>query len=221
MQIRLLLFLLCVFLMTPIDGYVKAGNGEDTLYYAGRTFNPNSRIGRNNHSLLLKTNAVAWGMAVMNVAVEYDISPAISVLIPFYYSPFNYFTSSRKLRTFCVQPEVRYWFGQVDGLFTGVHIGVTSYNYALKNSTYRYQNSDTGAPLLNMGLTAGYRISLGKGGCWCLEFSLGAGYAYLDYDCFFNIPGGAYVDTRHKNFFGIDHVGVSVGYRIDWKGGRR
>ena len=166
MQIRLLLFLLCVFLMTPIDGYVKAGNGEDTLYYAGRTFSPNSSIGRNNHSLLLKTNAVAWGMAVMNVAVEYDISPAISVLIPFYYSPFNYFTSSRKLRTFCVQPEVRYWFGQVDGLFTGVHIGVASYNYALKNSTYRYQNSDTGTPLLNMGLTAGYRLSLGKGGCW-------------------------------------------------------
>ena len=50
-------------------------------------------------------------------------------------------------------------------------------------------------------LTAGYRLSLGKGGCWCLEFSLGAGYAYLDYDRFFNIPGGAYVDTRHKNFF--------------------
>lgn len=221
MQIRLLLFLLCIFLMTPIDGYVKAGNGEDTLYYAGRTFSPNSSIGRNNHSLLFKTNAVAWGMAVMNVAVEYDISPAISVLIPFYYSPFNYFTSSRKLRTFCVQPEVRYWFGQVDGLFTGVHIGVASYNYALKNSTYRYQNSDTGTPLLNMGLTAGYRLSLGKGGCWCLEFSLGAGYAYLDYDRFFNIPGGAYVDTRHKNFFGIDHAGVSVGYRIDWKGGRR
>ena len=153
--------------------------------------------------------------------MEYDISPAISVLIPFYYSPFNYFTSSRKLRTFCVQPEVRYWFGQVDGLFTGVHIGVASYNYALKNSTYRYQNSDTGTPLLNMGLTAGYRLSLGKGGCWCLEFSLGAGYAYLDYDRFFNIPGGAYVDTRHKNFFGIDHAGISVGYRIDWKGGRR
>lgn len=99
-----------------------------------------------------------------------------------------------------MQPEVRYWFGQVDGLFTGVHIGVASYNYALKYSTYRYQNSDTGVPLLNMGLTAGYRLSLGKGGCWCLEFSLGAGYAYLDYDRFFNIPGGAYVDTRHKNF---------------------
>ena len=84
--------------MTPIDGYVKAGNGEDTLYYAGRTFSPNSSIGRNNHSLLLKTNAVAWGMAVMNVAVEYDISPAISVLIPFYYSPCNTISNRSPLR---------------------------------------------------------------------------------------------------------------------------
>ena len=139
----------------------------------------------------------------------------------FYYSSVDYLTSSRKFCTFCVQPEVRYWFRQVDGLFTGVHVGVASYNYALKNNTYRYQNSDTGAPLLNVGLTAGYRLSLGKGGCWCLEFSLGAGYAYLDYDRFFNIPNGAYVDTRHRNFFGIDHVGISLGYRIDWKGGRR
>lgn len=99
--------------------------------------------------------------------------------------------------------------------------GVASYNYALKNNTYRYQNSDTGAPLLNVGLAAGYRLPLGKGGRWCVEFSLGAGYAYLDYDRFFNIPNGAYVDTRHRNFFGIDHVGISLGYRIDWKGGRR
>ena len=61
-----------------------------------------------------------------------------------------------------------------------------------------------------MGLAAGYRLPLGKGGRWCVEFSLGVGYAYLDYDRFFNIPNGAYVDTRHRNFFGIDHVGISL-----------
>lgn len=221
MQIRILLVLLCVLFMTPNGVYAKAGNGENTPHHAKRIFNPDSRTGRNNHSLLLKTNVAAWGMAIMNAAVEYDISPAVSVLLPFYYSSVDYLTSSRKFCTFCVQPEVRYWFRQVDGLFTGVHVGVASYNYALKNNTHRYQNSDTGAPLLNVGLAAGYRLPLGKGGRWCVEFSLGAGYAYLDYDRFFNIPNGAYVDTRHRNFFGIDHVGISLGYRIDWKGGRR
>lgn len=221
MQVRMLIILLCALFVTPNDSYAKGGNGEDTLHHVKWTFSPDSRIGRNSHSLLLKTNAVAWGMAVINVAAEYDISPAFSVLLPFYYSPADYFTSARKFRIFCVQPEVRYWFRQADGLFTGVHVGVASYNYARKCGTYRYQNSDTGTPLLNMGLTAGYRLPLDNKQRWCLEFSLGVGYASLNYDRFFNIPNGAYVDTRHKNFFGIDHVGISVGYRIDWKGGRR
>lgn len=215
------MILLCALFVTPNDSYAKGGNGEDTLHHVKWIFSPDSRIGRNSHSLLLKTNAVAWGMAVINVAAEYDISPAFSVLLPFYYSPADYFTSARKFRIFCVQPEVRYWFRQVDGLFTGVHIGVASYNYALKSSTYRYQNSDTGAPLLNVGFAAGYRLPLDKKQRWCLEFSLGVGYASLNYDRFFNIPNGAYVDTRHGNFFGIDHAGISVGYRIDWKGGGR
>ena len=105
--------------------------------------------------------------------------------------------------------------------FTGVHIGVASYNYALKYSTYRYQNSDTGVPLLNMGLTAGYRLSLGKVDAGVWSFLWERDMLIWIMTAFFNIPGGAYVDTRHKNFFGIDHAGISVGYRIDWKGGRR
>ena len=221
MQVRTLIILLFALFVIPNGSHAEGKVGEDAPHHDKRTSGSGSRLGRNGRSLLLKTNAVAWGMAVMNVAAEYDISPTLSVLLPLYYSPADYFTSSRKLRIFCVQPEVRYWFGQVDGLFAGAHVGVGSYNYALKGTTYRYQNSDTGVPLLNAGLSAGYRLPLGGRRRWCLEFSLGLGYASLDYDRFFNIPNGAYVDTRHRNFFGIDHVGVSVSYRIDWKGGRR
>ncbi|MCD8183442.1 MAG: DUF3575 domain-containing protein [Bacteroides sp.] len=203
MRIRITIILLCVLLAAP--SYAQPAS--------------DSRTGRNGHSILLKTNAVAWGMAVLNVAAEYDVSPALSVVLPFYYSPANYFASDRKFRIFCVQPEVRYWFSRVDGLFAGAHVDVSSYNYALKSGTYRYQDADS--PLFNAGLAAGYRLPLDKQGRWCAEFSLGVGYAYLHYNRFFNIPNGAYVDTRHKNFFGIDHVGVSFCYRIDWKGGRR
>lgn len=200
--------LLCVLLTIPNDSHAESGY-------------PGSHTGRNNHSLLLKTNAVAWGMLAMNVAVEYDVSPEFSVLLPVYYSPFDYFTSARKLRLFGIQPEVRYWFPQVDGLFAGAHFGVSSYNYARKDGDYRYQGSGGRSPLFNLGLAAGYRIPLDKKGRWCLELSLGVGYVYLNYDRFINIPNGAYVDTRRKDFFGIDHVGVTFGYRIDWKGGRR
>lgn len=61
MQIRILLVLLCVLFMTPNGVYAKAGNGENTPHHAKRIFNPDSRTGRNNHSLLLKTNVAAWG----------------------------------------------------------------------------------------------------------------------------------------------------------------
>lgn len=122
---------------------------------------------------------------------------------------------------FAVQPELRYWFEHVDGLFAGGHIGVSTYNYAKKDGTYRYQDADANSPLFNIGVSGGYRIPLGKSKNWCVEFSLGAGYAYLHHDRFFNIPDGAYVDTRTKHFFGIDHVGLSLSYRINWKGGEK
>lgn len=175
-------------------------------------------INRNNHSLSVKTNAVGWGMLAMNMAIEYDVSRAVSVVLPVYYSPFDYFVANRKFRTFCIQPEVRYWFGGVDGLFAGAHIGMATYNYAKKGGTYRYQDSDAHSPLFNLGIGAGYRLPLDRYHRWCLELSLGVGYAYLHYDRFFNIANGAYVDTCPKDFFGIDHVGVSFCYRIDWKG---
>lgn len=205
MRLRVLVFLLSAFLSVSV--YAQRENGKS--------------INRNNHSLLVKTNAVGWGMMAMNMAVEYDVSHAVSVVLPVYYSPFDYFVGNRKFRTFCVQPGVRYWFERVEGLFAGAHVGVATYNYAVKGGTYRYQDSDAKSPLFDIGVDVGYRLPLDKHHRWCVEFSLGLGYAYLNYDRFFNIPNGAYVDTRHKDFFGIDHVGISFGYRIDWKGGHR
>ncbi len=58
---------------------------------------------------------------------------------------------------------------------TGVHIGVASYNYALKNSTYRYQNSDTGTPLLNGDLlpVTGFRSEKAGVGVWSFRWERG------------------------------------------------
>lgn len=207
MRIGVLVFLLSAFLSAPSHAQWDNDNGKGTH--------------RNNHSLLVKTNAAGWGMLIMNVAAEYDVSRSFSVVLPVYYSPFNYFTANRKFRTFCVQPGARYWFQRVDGLFAGAHVGIGTYNYAKKGGTYRYQDKDAHSPLFNIGMDAGYRLPLDRRQRWCVEFSLGLGYAYLHYDRFFNISNGAYIDTRRSNFFGIDHVGISFGYRIDRKGGSR
>ena len=56
----------------------------------------------------LKTNAIGWGMLMANIAVEVDLAKHWSLTIPYYYSAWNYFTSTVKFRTSCLQPEVRY-----------------------------------------------------------------------------------------------------------------
>lgn len=55
------MILLCALFVTPNDSYAKGGNGEDTLHHVKWIFSPDSRIGRNSHSLLLKTNAGGVG----------------------------------------------------------------------------------------------------------------------------------------------------------------
>ena len=58
--------------------------------------------------LYIKTNMLALGLGVANFAVEVDITKHLSFTLPVYYSAWNYFTSDLKLRTFAVQPELRY-----------------------------------------------------------------------------------------------------------------
>ena len=49
---------------------------------------------------------------------------------------------------------------------------------------------------------------------WGAEFSVGAGYAYLLYDKFYNIHNGAQFGTGEKHYFGLTKLGASVYYRF-------
>ena len=171
----------------------------------------------------LKSNAIGWGMLIANIAVEVDVAKHWSVTIPYYYSALNYFTSTRKFRTSCLQPEVRYWLSEEnEGWFGGVHLGLAWFNYA-KGGAWRYQDHNGNSPLFGGGISGGYRMPISKSQKWWMEFSLGTGVYRLHYDIFHNEPNGKKVDTVKRAFFGIDNVAVSVAYRLDWKkkGGKR
>lgn len=173
-------------------------------------------------SILVKTNAVGWAMAVSNIAVEMDLSKRLSFHIPVYYSAWNYFSRTTKFRMLAAQPELRYWPTQDRRFFTGVHFGVASYNLAL-GGKWRIQDHDGTTPALGGGVSAGYRLPLEKTGRWGVEFSLGCGVYSLHYDKFHNESGGAYSSTVRKTFFGLDNAAVSFSYTFDLKkkGGRR
>lgn len=170
----------------------------------------------------LKTNIPAWGMLWSNVQAELDLADHWSVMLPVYYSGWNYFTSTRKFRTLTVMPEARFWpRADNQGFFVGAHVGFCYYNVAYGSK--RYQDHDRRTPALGGGLNAGYRMALGRSGCWHLEFSVGAGVYSLDYDTFENRHNGLLIDRTRDTFVGIDNVAVSVAYRFDIsrKGGDR
>lgn len=176
--------------------------------------------------LRLKTDAVGWGMAIANVAVEVDIAAHWSLTLPLYYSAWNYFTSTTKFRTLAIQPEARYWFrGDNSGLFVGAHLGMGYYNFAL-GGDYRYQDHSGNTPAMGGGLAVGYRWPFGNGDRWGVELSLGGGAYRLHYDKFLNTPNtheGLKVGSHESTYWGIDRASVSLSYAFDLnkKGGGR
>lgn len=175
--------------------------------------------------IYIKTNILGLLLGVANLSVEVDLGKHWSVMLPVYYSAWNYFKSTVKFRTFGIQPEVRYWFSNMNnGFFTGVHIGMTSYNLAF-DKEYRYQDHNENTPAIGGGINMGYRMPISKDKRWKMEFSIGGGVYSLHYDKFHNTPqtkDGLMIEDVKKTYWGIDQANLSIVYTLDWKkGGKR
>lgn len=161
--------------------------------------------------LAVKTNLAAWAGTIMNLAADVQVSEHFSVELPVLWCPW-YVSSEHAIKTFTIQPEARYWLSKPGkGHFFGVHAHVGWFN--VKWNRDRYQ--DTDRPLLGAGISYGYLLPFNAH--WAGEFTLGAGYANMRYDTYYNIDNGARIDTRTKNYWGITRVGLSVVYRFNLK----
>lgn len=161
--------------------------------------------------LAVKTNLAAWAGTIMNVAADVQVGRHWSVELPVLWCPW-YVSDQHAIKTFTVQPEARYWLAKPGrGHFFGLHAHVGWFN--VKWNRDRYQ--DTDRPLLGAGISYGYLLPFNEH--WAGEFTLGAGYANMRYDTFYNMDNGARIDTRTKNYWGITRVGISVVYRFNLK----
>ena len=159
----------------------------------------------------VKTNIAAWAGTIMNVAADVQVSKHVSVELPLLWCPW-YVSNKHAIKTFTLQPEARYWLSKPgEGHFFGAHVHVGWFN--VKWNRDRYQ--DTDRPLLGAGISYGYLLPFNAH--WAGEFTLGAGYANMCYDTYYNIDNGARIDTRTKNYWGITRVGISVVYKFDLK----
>ena len=162
-----------------------------------------------NRYIAIKNNLAYQVIAVSNLAIEVQCSDHISVELPLIWSFWD-MEQEHGIRTFALQPEARWWTGNKVGRghFFGVHAHAAWFN--VKWNDNRYQSNSR--PLLGAGISYGYKLPFGEH--WGADFSLGAGYANMKYDTYYNIDNGAKIDTRIRNYWGITRLGLSLVYRF-------
>ena len=160
----------------------------------------------------IKTNLLYDFASVTNVSVEVGYAKHYSFELLGTFSPWDYGRETLQFRTAILQPEFRYWFSEGwTRHFVGLHAHLGWYNIA-PGGKVRYQDHNGNSPLVGVGLSYGYVVPFTSH--WGAEFSVGAGYAYLLYDKFYNIHNGAQFGTGEKHYFGLTKLGASVYYRF-------
>lgn len=159
----------------------------------------------------VKTNALVLFAGVANAGVEARIGKHFSLDFPVIYSPYT-IKNNYRLRALAFQPEFRFWFkGYTEGHFLGLTGNFAWFNIALSNNN-RYQDS-ADRPLMGAGISYGYSWKILP--CLSLEFTVGAGYANIHYDVFYNVENGIQYNSGVKNYWGLTKAGISVVYIIN------
>lgn len=161
----------------------------------------------------VKTNLLYDATGTINLGVEFRTGKRTSFDLPFNYNGWD-MKDNRKWKHFLVQPEWRWWTGDVfDRHFFGVHAHYAYYNignlpdpFTDYMKAYRFEGWLAGA-----GASYGYRWNFNREDPrWALEATIGVGYAYKDYDRFLCVKCGEKIDSDTKHYFGPTKVGLSL-----------
>lgn len=156
----------------------------------------------------IKTNIAYYAGAVANLGVEAQLHPQFTLDMPVALSFWD-MERDHGLRLVLFQPEARWWpAGAGSGHFIGVHAHVAGFN--VQWNDYRYQSA--GRPLYGAGISYGYSLRISDD--WNFEFNIGAGYANLKYDRFYNVDNGAKTGSGIYDYWGITRLGLSLVYKF-------
>ena len=158
--------------------------------------------------IALKTNVPFLAVAVANLGLEVQVHKHVTIDFPVMWS-ISDIEREHAIRGIAFQPEGRWWLGEAGtGHFFGLHTHLAWFN--LKWNDHRYQTLKR--PLTGVGLSYGYKMALGEH--WGAEFNIGAGYANVKYNTYYNIENGAPLGTRIRHYWGITRAGISLVYRF-------
>ena len=175
----------------------------------------------------VKTNSLYWLTTTPNVGFEFALADRLTFEVAGGYNPWTFNKEDNvKAKHFLVSPEIRYWFCEsFQGHFIGVNGNYTQFNVSgvyipkvffpaasdgnfIDNLlNYRSQGWAAGA-----GITYGYATPISRR--WNIEFNLGLGFWYTEYDKFESRPCGLFQNNLGDLVFGPTDLGISFIYMI-------
>ena len=175
----------------------------------------------------VKTNSLYWMTATPNIGFEFAMADRWTFEVAGGYNPWTFNKEDNvKAKHFLVSPEIRYWFCEsFQGHFIGVNGNYTQFNVSgvyipkvffpaasdgnfIDNLlNYRSQGWAAGA-----GITYGYATPISRR--WNIEFNLGLGFWYTEYDKFESRPCGLFQESLNNLAFGLTDIGISFIYMI-------
>ncbi len=151
----------------------------------------------------LKTNGLYWAATTPNVGLEVAFNRKWTLDLSGGYNPWT-FNDGKKMRSWLVQPELRYWLCEkYEGHLVGVHLHGAQYFGGFKDKRYD-------GYLAGGGFTYGYDWIFSPH--WNLEAAVGIGYARLWYDESPRIPCVKCRVRKHDNYFGLTKAAISLVY---------
>ncbi|MBE6228685.1 MAG: DUF3575 domain-containing protein [Bacteroidales bacterium] len=175
----------------------------------------------------VKTNSLYWLTTTPNAGFEFALGDRWTFEIAGGYNPWTLNKEDNiKAKHFLVTPEFRYWFCEsFQGHFIGINANYTQFNaggihvpevfYKVESLGYfldmlQYSRSQGWA--VGAGLTYGYAFPIARR--WNMEFNLGLGWWYTQYDRFESRTCGLFQERIEKHAFGLTDLGISFIYMI-------
>ena len=177
----------------------------------------------------IKTNLLYWATTTPNLGMEVRLADRYTFNLEGGYNPFTLDNSkevNKKIKHFLITPELRYWFCEAfNGHFVGINANYSQFNvsavelpdifYSLNDPTgFVGMTKDTRNEgwAAGAGITYGYAWPISRR--WNMEFTLGLGCWYTEYDRFESRKCGLFQESISKYAFGPTDLGLSFIYMI-------
>ncbi len=182
--------------------------------------------GATAQNVAIKTNLLYDASATINLGTEIGLGRRTTLDISGNYNAWNTNTElNEKMRHLLIQPEFRYYFCErMQGHFIGTHAHMLQYNICgnhwlpnvfkkvsnfrnINEEKSRYHGEGYGA-----GLVYGYNWVIAPR--FNMEFTLGGGYVFFDYERYGPTKCDPYIEQNTKHYWGLTKLGISLVYII-------